>query len=313
MRERLPHAILLQGRAGIGKLQFTEALAASLLCEAPMESGKACGQCLSCNWLEQGNHPDFRLITPEDRIETDADGTEKNKKRNHILVDQIRAIADMVGLSSHRQGVRVVLLHPAEALNVESSNALLKMLEEPPPGMIFLLVSHQPQRLLPTLRSRCHQVALALPSREQAGSWLSEQGVADPEFCLAQAGGSPLLALEANESMRRDDIEGLVKQLEAVEKLDVFSLATSLTKVGMVNAVMMLQKWVYDMMSARFYDVVRYFPGRTAALKKLGQHADLRRLLDYQYQLLEARAHATHPLNAELQLEALLLKYAQLF
>ncbi len=151
---------LLQGRAGIGKLVFAEALAASLLCESPQTDGLACGQCLSCGWLEQGNHPDFRLITPEDKIETDESGAEKSKKRNHILVDQIRGIADMVGLSSHRQGMRVVLLHPAEALNLESANALLKMLEEPPAGMVFVLVSHQPQRLLPTIRSRCHKVTM---------------------------------------------------------------------------------------------------------------------------------------------------------
>lgn len=313
MKKRMPHAVLLQGRAGTGKLQFAEALAASLLCETPMQGGEACGQCPSCNWLEQGNHPDFRLITPEDKVETDADGTEKNKKRNYILVDQVRAIADMVGLSSHRQGSRVVLLSPAEALNLESSNALLKMLEEPPPGMIFLLVSHQPQRLLPTLRSRCHKVTMPMPVRNEVITWLSEQGVADPDFCLAQAGGSPLSALEANESLRRDDIEGLARQLAEAEKLDVFSMASGLAKFGMSNAVTMLQKWVYDMMSARFYDVVRYFPGRAAALKKLGRHADLSRMLDYQHQLLEARAQANHPLNAELQLEALLLKYAQLF
>jgi DNA polymerase-3 subunit delta' len=309
----LPHAILLQGRAGIGKLSFAEAVAASLLCEAPLADGLACGKCLSCGWLEQGNHPDFRLITPEDRVETDESGAEKSKKRNHILVDQIRGIEDMVGLSSHRQGMRVVLLHPAEALNLESANALLKMLEEPPAGMVVLLVSHQPQRLLPTIRSRCHKIAMSLPSRTEVKAWLAEQGVADPEFCLAQAGGAPLLALEANDSLRRDDIEALAKQLAEAERLDPFIVASGWAKTGMVATVTLLQKWVYDMMSVRFYNVVRYFPANTAVLQKLGQRADLRRLLDYQRQLLQARAHATHPLNAELQLEALLLKYAQLF
>jgi DNA polymerase-3 subunit delta' len=219
----------------------------------------------------------------------------------------------MVGLSSHRQGLRVVLLHPAEALNLEAANALLKMLEEPPPGMIFLLVSHQPQRLIPTLRSRCHKVLMPMPARNEVESWLLAQGVADPGFCLAQAGGAPLLALELNESLRREDIEGLAKQLAEAGKLDPFVIASSWSKIGMVAAVTMLQKWVYDMMSARFYNAVRYFPAKAAALQKLGQGADLRRLLDYQYQLTEARAYATHPLNAELQLEALLLKYAQLF
>jgi DNA polymerase-3 subunit delta' len=313
LRERLPHAILLQGRAGIGKLAFAEALVASLLCESPQADGLACGECLSCGWLEQGNHPDFRLITPEDRVETDESGAEKSKKRNHILVDQIRGIGDMVGLSSHRQGMRVVLLHPAEALNLESANALLKMLEEPPAGMIFVLVSHQSQRLLPTIRSRCHKISMAMPSKNEVKAWLAEQGVADPEFCLAQAGGAPLLALEANESLRRDDIESLAKQLAQAERVDPFTVASGWAKTGMVITVTLLQKWVYDILSVRFYNVVRYFPANTSALQKLGQRADLRRLLDYQRQLAQARAQATHPLNAELQLEALLLKYSQIF
>ena len=313
MRQRLPHAILLQGRAGIGKLELAEALAASLLCETPLADNLACGQCLSCGWLQQGNHPDFRLITPEDKVETDADGAEKSKKRHHILVDQIRGIQDMVGLSSHRQGNRVVLLQPAEALNLESANALLKMLEEPPPNMIFLLVSHQPQRLLPTIRSRCHKVSVHLPAKAQVKAWLGAQGVADPEFCLAQAGGAPLLALEANDSLQRDDIQKLAQQLAQAEKLDPSLIASGWSKTGMLATVVLLQKWIYDMMSARLYNAVRYFPSSTTALQKLGQRADLRRLLDYQRQLLEARAHALHPLNNELQLEALLLKYVQLF
>ncbi len=309
----MPHAIMLQGRAGIGKLAFAEALAASLLCESPQADGLACGCCLSCGWLEQGNHPDFRLITTEDRVETDESGAEKSKKRNYILVDQIRGISDMVGLSSHRQGMRVVLLHPAETLNLESANALLKMLEEPPAGMIFLLVSHQPQRLLPTIRSRCHKITMTLPSRSEVKVWLAAQGVADPEFSLAQAGGAPLLALEMNDSLRRDDIEGLAGQLAQAERIDPFLIASGWAKTGMATTVTLLQKWVYDLMSVRFYNVVRYFPANTIALQKLGQRADLRRLLDYQRQLAEARAHAAHPLNAELQLEALLLKYAQIF
>ncbi len=315
MRDRFPHALLLHGRQGIGKLAFSQALAASLLCESPRSEGLACGTCLSCGWLEQGNHPDFRMVEPEDRAETDAETESpgKGKKKSFITVDQIRALNDMVGLSSHRHGMRVVLLHPAESLNMAAANALLKMLEEPPPGTVFLLVSHQMQRLLPTIRSRCHKITMQRPSRQEALSWLASKGISDAEFCLAHAGGSPLLAQEAGDATSRTETEAFARHLAQATNIDPFSAAAHWGREGLLTAVQLLQKWVHDLLSVRLSDAVRYYPAHLAALKALAKRADMRRLLDFQRQLNEARAHATHPLNAELQLEALLLKYSQIF
>lgn len=317
MRDRFPHALLLHGRQGIGKLDFAQALAASLLCESPRPGGLACGTCLSCGWLGQGNHPDFRMVEPDDGTETDNGGelqpASKGKKKNHIVVDQIRALNDMVGLSSHRHGMRVVLLHPAESLNMAAANALLKMLEEPPPGTIFLLVSHQMQRLLPTIRSRCHKITMQRPSQPAALSWLASKGVSDAEFCLAHAGGSPLLAKEASDATSRTETEVFAKHLAQATNIDPFSAAAHWGREGLLTAVQLLQKWVHDLLSLRLSDAVRYYPAHLAALTALAKRADMRRLLDFQRQLNEARAHATHPLNAELQLEALLLRYSQIF
>lgn len=315
MRGRFPHAVLLHGRQGIGKLDLAQALAASLLCESPQPEGMACGACLSCGWLGQGNHPDFRMVEPEDGTEADAENQliAKSKKKNHIAVDQIRALNDMVGLSSHRHGMRVILLHPAESLNMAAANALLKMLEEPPPGTIFLLVSHQMQRLLPTIRSRCHKITMQRPSRNDALSWLAGQGVHDAEFCLAHAGGSPLLAQETSDVTSRSAVEAFVKHLMQAANIDPFAIATHWGREGLLTAVQLLQKWVYDMVSVRLSHAARYYPAHMATLKNLAKQADLRHLLDFQRQLNDARACATHPLNAELQLEALLLRYSQIF
>lgn len=315
MRGRFPHALLLHGRQGIGKLAFAQTLAASLLCESPQANGLPCGTCLSCGWLEQGNHPDFRMIEPEDRAEADSETESpgKGKKKSFITVDQIRGLNDMVGLSSHRQGLRVVVMHPAEALNMAAANALLKMLEEPPPGTIFVLVSHQMQRLLPTIRSRCHKIAAPRPSPQVSASWLATQGVKDAEFCLAQAGGSPLLAIQANEATTRSETEAFAKQLAQAATIDPFVAAAHWGRDGLLTAVVLLQKWVYDMLRVRFDATVRYYPAQIAVLKTLDKSVDIRRLLDFQRVLIEARAHATHPLNAELQLEALLLRYSQMF
>src|SRR5690606_27063109 len=102
-----------------------------------------------------------------------------------IKIDQIRALADFMNISTHRQGMRVILLYPAEALNTAAANALLKTLEEPPPNTMFLLVSNSLDRLLPTILSRCRKFALTMPGKDEALQWLNEQGVADADAWLA--------------------------------------------------------------------------------------------------------------------------------
>src|SRR6185312_10515630 len=197
-RQRLPHALLVHGSAGIGKTRFIRALAAAALCERP-KGGLACGACESCHWLEQGNHPDFREIVPEaaedDEEGAEAEGGRAEKAKSLVIkIDQVRALADFLSLSTHRAGYRVLLLHPAEALHPAAANALLKTLEEPPPATLIVLASDRPARLLATIRSRCRRVALHAPGPATALAWLRAQGVAEPEAALAMAGGAPLLA-----------------------------------------------------------------------------------------------------------------------
>jgi DNA polymerase-3 subunit delta' len=158
----LPGALLLQGRGGIGKFHLAYTLAQSLLCESPLDSGEPCEHCGSCHWFKIGGHPDFRLLEPEAQStaaestgETDQGKAADKKVSQFITVAQIRELADFVNLTTHRNGLRIILVHPAETMNVHAANALLKTLEEPPPGTLFILVSHQSQRLLPTVRSRC--------------------------------------------------------------------------------------------------------------------------------------------------------------
>ncbi len=137
LRAHWPHALLLHGQAGIGKLRFAQHLAQGLLCEAPLANGEPCGQCVACNWLTQGNHPDYRIVLPEalaaesgfavaadDAKAEKADGDEGKKTRapsKEIKIEQVRALLDFVGVGSHRGGARVVVLYPAEALNVWKS------------------------------------------------------------------------------------------------------------------------------------------------------------------------------------------------
>ena len=144
-RARLPHALLLSGQRGIGKFALARQFAESLLCEQPGVAQEACGHCAACGWLRQGNHPDFRLLQPEALAgeaagsEPDASGSKK-KPSQQITIDQIRDLDEFLHVGTHRQGARIVLIHPAEAMNRATANAILKSLEEPIPGTLFLLV-----------------------------------------------------------------------------------------------------------------------------------------------------------------------------
>src|SRR5690554_4159951 len=186
-RERFSHAWLIHSMPGIGKQHFALASAASLLCETPIK-GLACTTCQACQWLLAGNHPDIRRIRPdavalEEGAEyspsTTSTAAAKKAPSREIRIDQLRELNSWFNTATHRGGWRVAVLYPADALNVISANALLKVLEEPPPHTVFLLVADAPDRLLPTLVSRCRRLPLPAPGHDQALQWLGEQGVSN--------------------------------------------------------------------------------------------------------------------------------------
>ncbi|MFC4158133.1 DNA polymerase III subunit delta' [Chitinimonas lacunae] len=308
---RLPHALLLCGEAGIGKLAFGRHLAQSLLCENEAATAP-CGHCDGCRWFELGNHPDYRELAPLGSDSDEEEGTKK-KPSTQITIDQVRELNDFVNLSAHRGGRRVTLIQPADALNLAAANALLKTLEEPPEGAIFILVSQQWRRLLPTLRSRCRRLPLPLPSRGPALEWLSSQGLSEAERHLDEAGGAPLLALERAEAGLAQQRRELLDQLADPRRLDVLKLAEKLDRqhVEVVQAVDWLLRWIHDLVRLRLSGSTRYFPAETARLAALADAADVQRLMRYHDDVLEARRLALHPLNPRLVFEQLLFGYQQ--
>ncbi len=313
-RERLPHALLLHGNSGIGKFDFAQQLAKSLLCLSPQPDGEACNACPSCGWYAQGNHPDFRLLAPEQDSDEDPESSnakKTTKKSQQISVVQVRELANFLALSSHQSdGLRIVLIHPAEALNAASANGLLKMLEEPPAGVIFILVTHQLNRLLPTIISRCQKIDMPMPARDSALSWLKQQGKADAERLLDYAGGAPLSVIRNGEQGTAMFNTELFVQ---GRKLDPFLAASTVAAQGMEVAIDGLQKWVYDLLSCLLTGQVRYHNQHAGALQAMAKSVDLGLLLDFQRKLNEAKKSAYHPLNNELQLETIFLTYTQLF
>lgn len=328
MRARLPHAILFHGAEGIGKTVFAEQFAQSLLCETPQSDGHACGTCGSCGWFVQYNHPDYRRVRPEildgdeagdgDGGEAEAGDGKKTAKSakapsKEIKIDQIRALAGFMNISTHRQGQRVVLLYPAEALNTAAANALLKTLEEPPPNTVFLLSSNGLDRLLPTILSRCRKFAMPLPSRELALAWLRQQEVKDADVWLAEQGGAPLTAYAQSQSEGRELIDEFLQHLTRPGIDGALKCAEHLQKTPVAELVAWQQRWLYDLFSLKLCGTIRYYPRYEKALAGLAAKVETGALLRALKSSNDRRAIAEHPLSARLFIEEMLLDYASMF
>lgn len=318
-KEGLPHAQLLYGQAGIGKRDFAEAYARALLCESPADDGSACGRCVACGWLAAGTHPDFRVLQPDSEAgEGDAPAAaeeavaEKGKKQTLINVAQVRNLIDSVSLSSSRGGRRVVLVCPAEAMNVNAANALLKTLEEPQPNTMFILVSHQMQKLPATVRSRCLKIAMPAPPRGQALEWLAGQGVKNPEISLAQAGNAPLRALDLMTGDYQEKRATFLSRLEEAQNVDPLALAEMGEKLELAWVLNWLQTWVYDLVAARTTGTIRFHLDFSNKIIMLASTVDLLLLFNFHRDLLGAQRALQHPLNTRLLLEQLLLTYWQI-
>ena len=134
--QQQPNAWLLAGRENTGKTEFARSLAQALLCEKPQADHSACGHCPSCHLFEQDSHPDFYLLEPDQ-----TEGESGARRLQQIKIDAVRAILEPLTHSSLRGNRRVVMIAPAESMNLQAANALLKMLEEPPEAVVFLLVA----------------------------------------------------------------------------------------------------------------------------------------------------------------------------
>lgn len=190
-QQRLPHALLLSGMQGMGKAHFAEAITHSLLCHkssANTTKGNAPSadcDCHACSLLNGRAHPNVLWIEPE-------------KAGQAIKVDPIREVTEFVNQTSLQSGYRIVIINPANQMNVNAANALLKTLEEPSAGALLILISHQDAGLPATILSRCQRLAFPLPSQKIASDWLRneiKQVDVDPELLLSISQGGPLSVL----------------------------------------------------------------------------------------------------------------------
>lgn len=325
--DQLPHALLLTGPQGGGKSEFARTLAARLLCEKAKGAAFACGECLPCGWFASGNHPDFRLVEPgggetgDEDEESAAETISAKRKSEQIRIDQIRALEEFLAVGTHRHGARIVIIQPAEAMNQATANSLLKVLEEPSSSTLFLLVSHNSRRLLPTIRSRCQAIGFPKPDRDEALAWLQQEKTARAQELLAHAGGMPLAA--AKEAATAGQLDQFVGDLASIGRAGPVATAArweSWLKEGKEGVsdmdkralVTWLQKWVYDLVSIKIAGrAVYHEERRLPELRAVASGASASGLIDCYNELLRIRAVAQHPLNPRLFLEDMLSRYAR--
>lgn len=328
------HAVLVHGAHGAGQLPLALSLARAWLCENTAPMKPACGQCAACHLVSQGHHPDLKVVVPEDLQhslgwshgadgeETDGDEGGSSKKRKpsrEIKVEAIRQVVAFCQSTVSRGQAKVVVVHPAQRMNMVAANTLLKTLEEPPGQARFVLTCDNLDELMPTIRSRCQPWCLPSPDAATAAAWLLEQmkshksgastgkavvswQLEDARCLLAAAGGSPLAATELLQL-------GWTSTLWESAPKDL-----SQGHVGawgqwpLPQVVGLMQKLCHDLACLQVGAAPRYFP--SGSLQPL-LPASLNRLNAWDAELRAAQRHAEHPWSAGLKLQALVLRGQQ--
>ena len=281
--DNFPHALLLSGLAGSGKKALAAYLAQTLMCHKPLPdpqngSLQPCQQCRSCQLFNSGNHPDlYYLSTPEDK--------------KVIPVENVRDLIQWTVLSSQLLHKKVVIIEPADAMNQNAANSLLKTLEEPSANTVLILVTSKKQSLLPTIRSRCQTLDIALPDPAAARHWLQEQGIEQAELMLALAAGSPLKAramADKNAQAVRKMVLDSVLQIASGSD-DPVSAAEGLFKLtSSKKAKTVRSKAGKDNVSASAFDIIYWLDSvwtdlaRISQLQALGDARSFISNLDYE-------------------------------
>jgi DNA polymerase-3 subunit delta' len=300
---RLPHALLFAGPEGIGKQCLADWLAQTVLCEQSHDAVAPCGQCSACGWFENESHPDFLRLEPEEAGKA-------------IKVDQVRQLGASLGMTSHSGGYKIAVVKPADAMNVNAANSLLKTLEEPTANTLLVLLSAAPGRLPATIRSRCQRIDIERPPESSARDWLLQQqleeGVA--RRCLIMSDGAPYRALALAGSNGLQQRDNCLDELLAIYsgKQDPLKIAELWARdVDLQrNAMQWWQYWIKSLVRWQQAGIVDPETEVAHKLQQIVEKVDCRKLFILSDQLASAINSLTSGLNRQLMLEGLLIEWA---
>lgn len=298
---RLPHALLLSGPSGLGKSVFARRLSDALVCAGG--DGDACGRCAACRQAAAGSHPDQRWIGPE------APG-------KAIRIDAIRDVIRHDALTAQPGGYRVTVIDPADAMNRAAANALLKTLEEPASRSVLILVSSHPDRLLPTIRSRCQIVPFALPAEQTSLEWLASRVDTEARPLLAIAGGAPLRALLASAEAWPDDDRRLLAELADLRarRVNPVRQVEEWAKRPMQRLGESFKRCLVDLVAWRSgaREGARFNPGLDGELQNLCRNIDLKDLFALYADLLAFEREHANNLNQQMTLEHVAVRWLEI-
>ena len=202
---RIPHAILIEGEKGTGRHTLAKYIANSCVCDG---EDPPCGSCRGCHLAETGTHPDITVTAPEDG-------------KKNITVAQIRNLRNDAYVKPHMASGRVFIIDKADTMNEQAQNALLKVLEEPPGEIVFILIAESKAALLDTVISRCTVLSLSVPETAEAVAYLKKNTEHAEEAirnALDESGGNIGLTLEV--------LDGGAKSASAAEEFIAYMLAS---------------------------------------------------------------------------------------
>lgn len=306
LRHHRAHALLLSGASGMGQFDLAFALARLWLCESPTEQG-ACGACASCHAVDVHTHADLSILMPEtvalaldwplSPAAQDAIDKKERKPSKWIRVDAARDAIAFSQLTTARSATKVILVYPAERMNVETANTLLKTLEEPPGDLRFVLATEAAHQLLPTIRSRCQVHNMHWPAEAEVQNWLAQQGgdasAGDRRAWLLAAGGHAHSALDwAERGLTAPQWHSLPKDIARGD-------AGVMADWGPAQQNQVLLQVAHDAMALASGAAPRFFDPQD-----LPPPPAWRVLEAWQQRLLQRARTAEHPFNPGLLLEA---------
>ena len=304
-QQRLPHAIVLQGPVGTGKVDFAYALGHSILCRTPQADGSACGSCDSCHLIEAGTHPDLAIVRPEPPKDS-----KSSQPVYSIKIEVIRDLCARLATTSQLLGYRIVIIENADKMINAAANSLLKTLEEPGEDTLILLTTSRPNRLPVTIRSRCQRLDFPVPDTGLAVEWLTQQGIAQADSRLSQAHGAPLLA--ADEEVLNVEGRAILEQalIAKARNQSALNLADKIAKLPKYAALCWCLDWTSDLIKIQQSEqATLVHESARKSLISIASRANPARLYGFYDTLCEAIRQESIALNAQLLWENLLISW----